>query len=84
MVGYFRSPFPGFFRSQSTGPEAVKLILTCRSKNVLIVPIVCGIILPAVRTSLSYRGPEPKAVGTGTSPEPLGCPRHPPPHAYGW
>jgi hypothetical protein len=29
--GYFRSPLPGFFRSQSTGPEALKSIVTCRS-----------------------------------------------------
>src|SRR6266851_2003366 len=36
--GYFRSPFPGFFLSQSAGPEELTPILTCPSKKPLDCP----------------------------------------------
>jgi hypothetical protein len=56
-------PFGVSVTSQSAVGEAVKRILSGRSKDFLTVPIVYGIHFPAMRNSLSYGSPARKVLG---------------------
>ncbi len=58
----FSRPFGASVTSQSAVGEAVKRILSGRSKDFLTVPIVCGIDFPAMQKSLSYGSPARKVL----------------------
>src|SRR5260370_26840091 len=47
---YFRPPFPGFFRSQSDEPEALKPFPNQSPKQWLILPNLYGMNLPVMQT----------------------------------